>query len=385
MTDKMNIRVLQVLPNMHSGGVEQEALYISSYLSQHEYYNFICSNGGEIVNQLDSAFCNHIKLPVHSKNPFRMLYNAYLLYKIIKENNINIVHARSRAPAWSCLLACKIAGVSFVTTFHAAYSTGHSLKRFYNSVMLRGQNIIAISNYIAKHIETQYHFTSSNMVVINRGVDILKFSKNAVSDDRINNVLEQLKIDRKFLEFKKIILLPARFSKIKGHLYAIKALSYLQSNDYVCIMVGKNDASSHYLESIKHEIIDHKLSDKVILHTSPVVDMPALYSLCDIVISPSLQPEGFGRTIIEGQAMGKIVIATSIGAPSDIIVDGKTGFLCPVSDAATFSEILDNTLKMSKKKASSMISDAINMVKAHYTLDMMCEKTLDIYRKIITK
>jgi glycosyltransferase involved in cell wall biosynthesis len=375
-----NLRVMQVLPDLHSGGVERGALEIACYLQQKGITNFVCSSGGPLVKALDEAGIKHLKLPVRSKNPLTMLLNVYRLTRLIKKHGINLVHARSRAPAWSCLLACKLTGIAFVTTFHGAYSTGHPLKRFYNSVMLWSDKVIAISKYIAKHIETQYHFTSDDLVVIDRGVDLKSFNTDGITAERKQKVLDNIGREAQRLAGKKILLVPARFSRLKGHLYLIKALNYLQFKDYICIMIGKQDGGfSPYITEIENEIRNKNLVDKIILCTTPVTDMPALYSLADVVISPSLEPEGFGRTIIEAQAMGKIVLATSIGAPADIIVHGKTGFLAPASDAATFSEALESILHLDSKRTKKIIDAALNLARNQYNLDIMCAKTLETY------
>jgi glycosyltransferase involved in cell wall biosynthesis len=246
--------------------------------------------------------------------------------------------------------------------------------------MLRSDKVIAISKYITKYIETQYHFKSDSLTVIDRGVDISVFDHSNVKAERQESVMAALGLTHKQMEGKKILLVPARYSRIKGHLYLLKALAYLQYKDYLCIMIGKKEAGPNdYVHEIEKDIIAKKLSDKVVVCTTPTTDMPALYSLADIVVCPSTSPEGFGRTIIEAQAMHKVVIATNIGAPADIIAHGKTGFLAPVSDAATFSETLEAMLNMPTAEIQNIRDHAYQVVEEKYNLSVMCQRTIDTY------
>jgi glycosyltransferase involved in cell wall biosynthesis len=374
--------VLQVIPDFNSGGVERGTFEIASYLQKHKVKNFVCSNGGSLVSSLKEIGGKHIRMSVHSKNPIVIILNAIRLYKNIKEKQIDIVHARSRAPAWSCYLACLLSGRKFVTTFHGAYSASHPLKRFYNSIMLKGQRVIAISNYIKKHIETRYHFTSPNLVVIERGADLNYFNPDNLDKTRIESIKKELglsELDPK----EKLIILPSRFTRLKGHLYLIKSLKYLTTKKFKCLMVGKaGPAQSDYLNEIKQAIREYKLEDKIIIKDEAISDMPALYSIADLVVSSSVEPEGFGRTIVEAQAMRRIVISTNIGAPQDIIEQGKSGFLVPTSDASTFAESIEKALNLKKEQAKEITDYAHKLVSKKYSLDLMCKNTLKLYQKI---
>lgn len=378
------LTILQVIPDLNSGGVEAETLEVAKYLKKKSNNSMVCSNGGALVSHLKELGIKHIKLPVHTKNPIKMMINAYRLSKLVKEHNVDILHARSRAPAWSAWMASLISKAHFVTTFHAAYSASHPMKRFYNSVMLKGERVISISDFIKKHIETRYHFTSDELVVINRGVDIHEFDRESVSADRIKKLSKSLGLDLK--KGEKLIVLPSRFTRIKGHIFLIKALHYMMNKNFKCLMVGKvTDAQSEYVRDIEDAIKEYKMDSRVILCKEPITDMPALYCLADVVVSSSLEPEGFGRTVIEAQAMQTIIVSTNIGAPKDIIEDGKSGFLAPSHDHTTFAEILDKAISLSDAKRNAILKHAHHIVSTKYSLDNMCKSTLALYKELISE
>lgn len=381
----MPLKVLQVVPDMNSGGVESEALEIAKFLAANKITSCVASNGGALVRALEENGAKHVKLPVNTKNPFKMILNVYWLSKIIKELDIDILHCRSRAPAWSCFFASLITRVKYVTTFHAAYSATHPLKRFYNSIMLRSDKIIAISDFIKKHIETKYHFISDKLTVIDRGVDLDNFSEEKVSSERVKQIKEKLGLDKVIGKDTKVIIMPSRFTRIKGHIYLIKALKYIKNENFICIFVGKyTDKNYDYVKEIEMEISACGLSNKVFLHKESIQDVAALYKCSDIVVCASIEPEGFGRTIIEAQAMNRVVVATEIGAPADIIHHEKTGFLAPVSNASEFAEVLHAALNLSKADKSLILKNAYEEVKAKYNLEVMCQSTLKLYKAILS-
>lgn len=377
-----DLRVLQVLPDLNSGGVERGTIDVANYLAKKGYSNFICSNGGVLTKELSSKKIKHITLPVHSKNIFNMIINIYRLHKIIKENKIDIVHVRSRAPAWSTFFACKTSGAHLVTTFHAAYSLTYPLKKFYNSIMLKGERVIAISKFIKKHIENRYHFKSEHLITIERGIDLNFYNPEGVDEERVEKARAKFCTD--FPKDVKVILVPARFTKIKGHAYLLNALKYLKGKNIRCIVVGKlNEKQYDYFLELEKFCEEHKLSQTVKMYTDAYPDMAALYSIADVVVCPSLEPEGFGRIIVEAQAMKKIIIATNIGAPSYIIKDGVDGFLSPVNDAATLSEVIEKVLSLSKAEYEKIANAGRKKVEKHFTLESMCEKTLSVYKSLV--
>jgi len=376
----LKLRILQVVPELNAGGVERGTIEVAKYLIAHNHQAFVCSHGGSMVEKLEKLGATHIQLPVHSKNPLRMLLNVFALKNLIRKHDIQIVHARSRAPAWSSWLAAKLlVGCSFVTTFHGTYNATNPLKRFYNSIMLKGDKVIAISNFIKKHIETRYHFVSEDIVVIHRGVDLDYFNKKAISDKRMKEMLHTLSVKLT----GKVILLPARFARWKGHIFLLNALRYLEKHKFTCILVG--DASERhydYQREIEGLIAEYKLKNKVYICPA-VTDMPALYSLADIVVSPSQEPEAFGRTITEAQAMENIVIATNIGAPLETIIDGKTGFLVEYNNPSHLSEVLDKVLTMKEQDIKKITSAASKHVKKSFSLESMCSATISVYKSVV--
>ncbi len=373
------INILQVLPELNYGGVEIEAVTIAKYLAQKGHGSFIASNGGVLLQELKQPGITHFKMHLSSKNPIKILMNAFRLVKLIRINNIDVIHARSRAPAWSAYLACRATNTGFVTTFHGVYGSGNPLKRWYNSVMLKGYSVIAISNFIKKHIETRYHFISERLKVINRGVDLNKFSPDKVSKNSIKEVKKQLGCTLK----GKVILLPARFTRLKGHLYLLSALKYIKKIEYTCIMVGTHsDRHIKYVQEIENAIKEYGLQSNVFI-CQAIGDMPALYSLSDIVVSSSIEPEAFGRTVIEAQAMGKIVVATSLGASNEIIDNEKTGFLVSSTNSYELAKALQDVLSLKEKEYLKIQTSALNKVKKQFSIDGMCEQTLSVYKELI--
>lgn len=382
----MPLKVLQVVPDMNSGGVESEALEIAKFLAANKVSSYVASNGGSLVRTLEESGSKHVKLPVNTKNPFKMILNVYWLSKIIKELDIDILHCRSRAPAWSCYFASLITRVKYVTTFHAAYSATHPLKRFYNSIMLRSHKVIAISDFIKKHIETKYHFISDKLSVIDRGVDLETFAESKISSERVDSIKDKLGIAKSLGKETKLIIMPSRYTRIKGHIYLIKALKYIKNENFICMFVGKyTDKNYDYVKEIELEIAACGLSNKVFLHKESIQDVAALYKCSDIVVCASIEPEGFGRTIIEAQAINRVVVATEIGAPADIIEHEKTGFLAPVSNASEFAEVLHAALNLGKSEKASILKNAYAKVKEKYNLEVMCQSTLKIYKSLLDR
>lgn len=379
MSDKYS--VLQVLPELESGGVERGTIDIAKAIVDSGNKAYVCSNGGKLVKRLEEVGAQHIKLPVHSKNPITIILNIFRLKRLIKALDIDIVHARSRAPAWSSFFACRLTKTKFITTFHGAYESSHTLKRFYNSVMLRGNIVIAVSNFILKYIETRYRMKPDNIVVIHRGVDLDAFDNESVSKTRISELKSKLGITIK----GTVIVFPARITRIKGHLLFLNSLRYLKQKNFTCIIVG-NVTPKHieYLQEIEDTIKSYGLSDKVFVRQT-VTDMPALYSMSDIVVCPSIVAEAFGRTIIEAQAMDRIVIASRLGAPVEIIQNGVTGFLVSHTDPSEMTEALEKVMTMKDDEKAKIIKAAKTLLKKEFSLKKMCDSTLKIYKALLKK
>lgn len=371
------LNILQVLPELNSGGVERGTVDIAKAILDEGFKSYVCSSGGVMVKELEKLGVTHIEYPLHSKNPITMLINVIRLVSIIKQHKIDIIHARSRAPAWCCWLASALTKCHFVTTFHGTYNIGHALKLFYNSVMTKGEKVIAVSNFIKKHIVIRYHCHKDKIVVINRGVDFSYFNKDKLTKARIAKMKASIDCELK----GTVLLIPARFTRWKGQLYVMDALKYLKG-DFTCLMVGTQPAKHHeYYKELEKRIREYKLTDKVFLR-SVVKDMPALYSLSDVVISPSIEPEAFGRTITEAQAMEKLVVATNLGAPMETISNGKTGFLVSHTDPTELVVTLEKIMKMDLPKRNKITQAAYQSAKTSYSLEHMCEETIKVYRSL---
>lgn len=383
MSSYSHLRILQVLPSLVSGGVERGTIEISKALVSAGATSYVASSGGPIEEQIRAHGAEHILMPLKSKNPIKMLLNIFRLRKLILEKDINIIHARSRAPAWSAYFAACLTGITFITTFHGIYNFDNKLKQFYNSIMAKGDRVIAISEYVYNHIIREYRIPSTKIHIIPRGVDCSYFHNDSVSQARLDAIAYLLNYVK---DGRKIILLSARFARGKGHLYLLEILKLLNRKDYICYLVGdikdnKDDYAAEVEQKIKDYQLDHEV--KIIAH---ITDMPALYKLADIVISPSVQPEAFGRTIIEGQAMEKIVIATEHGgAAIDAIEDKISGFHIPIDNPKEAANILDQVLSLDAEEIKDITKNALHNVQTHFTLKEMCKSTLDVYLAVLKK
>ncbi|MCE3232892.1 MAG: cotSA [Rickettsiaceae bacterium] len=370
--------ILQVLPELKSGGVERGTIEVVKALEESGFEALVASSGGHMVSQVVAAGGEHFVLPLASKNPFTMYKNIKRLVKLIEENDVDILHARSRAPAWSSYFACKKTGCHFVTTFHGTYSIGSKLKHRYNSVMVKGEKVIAISEFIKSHIKENYEVRDNDVVVIHRGADLDQFDHDKVPKSRIIHKAETLKIDYD----KPIILLPGRITSWKGHEFLLDALAKLPKTSYMCLFAGDQEKHKKYLKSLNKKIDDLELSSSVRIIDN-VLDMPALYGLVDIVVSASMRPEAFGRVAVEAQAMERLIVATNHGGACETIIDGKTGYLVEPGNVDQLTDILDKLLKISDAKRKTITSAAKKHIKSNFSLATMTKKTIDVYNSIL--
>jgi glycosyltransferase involved in cell wall biosynthesis len=334
-TEKQPV-VLQVLPELNQGGVELGTIEIASELQKQGIKNFVASAGGRMTYNLERLKVPHFTLPLKSKNPFKLWLNYRRLVKIIKENGINIVHARSRAPAWSAYWAARKTGAKFVTTFHGTYGLGpHGIKKIYNRVMTYGDRVIAISNHIKQHILANYRCDESRIRLIHRCVNMENFDVNKVTAERMIKLMEEYHLP----EEKPIILLVGRLTRWKGQKLLIEAVSKLKDVDFFCVFLGDDQGRDYYTEELKNDIKAYGLEGRFafIRH---LTDVPALMMISEVVVSASLEPEAFGRIAAEGEAMGRLVIASDIGGSLENIVDGRTGKLFKSGDADSLAEAL---------------------------------------------
>lgn len=389
MTTHKTLSILQVLPSLVSGGVETGTLDIARSLIAAGHRAFVVSAGGQMAAQLDIIGAKHITLPVHSKNPLVIWKNAQLLKQIIREENIDVVHARSRAPAWSCYWATKSTLTPYVTTFHGTYGHQGRLKRWYNGVMLRSDITIAVSHFIAKHIRSIYadmlrKLKQENKIqVIHRGIDINKFDPEKVSSERILALRKIWGVP----EDNLVIMLPGRITRWKGQTLLIEALAKIQQNNITCLLVGDNKGKDHFVIELENLIQSLKQQTRIKL-VGGCADMPAAYSIADIVVSASTDPEAFGRVACEAQAMECLVIATKHGGSLETIAPEQQHLMCQVSDSEAMSKsilaALVLTKEENKERQHSVVSNSRSYIKEHFTLNLMCRETLALYERVIS-
>ena len=370
--------ILQVVPSLVSGGVERGTLEVAKKIVESGKNSIVISAGGPLVKALEEAGSKHINLNVASKNPFTIWANAKKITNIIREGHIDIIHARSRAPAWSCYLAAKETNIPLITTFHGIYNFKSSLKKFYNSIMTRGHKVIAVSNFVKEHILNNYKIDAKNIEVIHRGVN----HKDFAQENLPNELLQQFKEKYKVPINTPVILLPSRIARWKGHMVLIDALERIKHLNFYCIIAG--DLSKHpaYIEQIKTKIHEYKIQNHVHIFANES-NMLALYGLADIVLSTSIEPEAFGRTIIEAQSMEKLIIATNIGGASETIEDGITGFHVPPGDSNALALKIEHCLSLIGSDAARKITGAARKtISKKFSLDAMLDKTLAIYDEL---
>lgn len=372
--------ILQILPRLETGGVERGTTEIASALTQAGWHSVVVSGGGRLVHDLERGGMEHITMSVYSKNPFVMRKNADLLAKLIKEKNVDIVHARSRAPAWSAKWACEATGVPFLTTFHGAYNIGpFKIKKKYNKVMTDGVLTIAVSNFIKQHILDNYENVPAEKIrVIHRGADIERFDVTKVSQERLIALSKKWRIP----EDMPVIMLPGRLTRWKGQLLMLEALSLMKHKDVRCLFVGSDQGRKRYRRELERKA--KKLGLTAVVHfVDHCSEMDVAYMLSDIVVSASTDPEAFGRVVPEAQAMGRIVVGPDHGGATETIKDKETGFLFKHGDAKDLAEKLDMALDMSAQDKKTMSQKAVQSVRQEFSKASMCEKTLDVYREIM--
>jgi glycosyltransferase involved in cell wall biosynthesis len=379
------LKVLQVIPKLGYGGAETGCYDLAHYLTENNCSSYIVSSGGELLKFIDQKKVRFIKLPVHSKNPLLIIFNSIALIFIILFYNISIVHARSRAPAWSCLIATKITRRKFVTTFHGTYNFKNPIKKFYNSVMVRSNLVIAGSNFIFSHIKdnySKYLNLKKKFLVIFRGINVDYFdpSTTLVTEEDNLRLSWGVPID------KKLILLPGRLTAWKGQEVFIEALDLVNKElgyqSFYAVILGSDQGRDIYTKKIKRLTEQYRLTSqlKFIEHCK---NMPLAYKLSDLVISASIEPEAFGRVAIEAQSMEKLIIASDIGGSNETIVNNETGFLFKAGNPESLSKKIVEALNLDESRLKSMgIEGRKNIIKK-FNVEKMCFSTYSEYKKLL--
>ena len=380
-----NINVLQVIPKLGYGGAETGCYDIAHYLPENNCGSYIVTSGGELLKFIDKKKVKIIKLPVHSKNPLIIFINFFALIFIILINNISIVHARSRAPAWSCLIAAKITGRKFVTTFHGTYNFNSKIKKFYNSVMVRSDLIIAGSNFIFSHIKenyTKYLNAKKKLLVIFRGINVDYFDPTTKLDSDEKKLLKKWEIEKD----KKIILLPGRLTGWKGQEVFIEAINLvnieLGYEAFYAVILGSDQGRDLYKKKLIRLTEQYRLINQVkfIDHCK---DMALAYKVSDIVVSASIEPEAFGRVAVEAQSMEKPIIASNIGGSNETVIDEKTGFLFESNNAKSLSQKILKILSMDEASLNSIGREGRKNIIQKFNVEKMCFSTYSEYKRIL--
>jgi glycosyltransferase involved in cell wall biosynthesis len=389
------INVLQLLPALISGGVERSTVDIAAALVKSGNRAFVASSGGPMVKELERAGAIHITLPMGSKMPWQIFSNAKAICKIVQEHKIDIVHSRSRAPAWAAHYAKKQLDknppsrpVHFMTTFHGTYNLGKgwhgNIKRAYNRVMTEGERIVANSHFIARHIATEYGVPLEKITVIPRGIDMVKFDPTRISDERTMRLLKRWQTP----EEMPLILLPGRFTRWKGQLFLLDALAKMKHLDWFCVMIGSDHGHEKYRREVEAHAVALGLAGRVKL-LGECDDMPAAYRLADVVVSPSQDPEAFGRIAVEAQAMGRLVVASDHGGSSETIIplpckDG-TGWLFSPHDVDACAQKITDALQTPDDMRRMIGARATGHVAANFTRIGMCEAKLAVYHSLVNE
>ena len=380
-----NINVLQVIPKLGYGGAETGCYDIAHYLTENNCKSFIVTSGGELTKFIDKKKVRLIRLPVQSKNPILILFNSIILIGIILFFNITIVHARSRAPAWSCLLATKVTGRKFVTTFHGTYNFSGKLKKLYNSVMVRSDLIIAGSNFIFSHIKENYSellTLKKKFLVIFRGINVDYFDPSSKLDEDEKKLLTKWEINKE----KKIILVPGRLTSWKGQEMLIEAINLtkieLGYEAFHLVILGSHQGRDLYKKKLIRITEQHRLTNQIkfIDHCK---DMALAYKVSDIVISPSIEPEAFGRIAVEAQSMEKLIIASNIGGSNETIINEKTGFLFEAGDVNSLSKKIIQAITMDESSLKLMGKEGRKNIIKKFNVEKMCFSTYSEYKRLV--
>jgi len=379
-------KVLQVIPKLGYGGAETGCYDLAHYLPEQKCKSFIITSGGPLLKFINKKKVKVFRLPVQSKNPILMFFNFLSILLIIILFNINIVHARSRAPAWSCLFATKIARRKFVTTFHGTYNFKSKIKKFYNSVMVRSNLVIAGSNFIFSHINENYGNFFLNkkrkLLVIFRGINTNYFYYKRVLPIKADKFAKEHNIDRN----KFIILLPGRLTNWKGQIVFIEAIKSLLENQNIpsfeAIILGNDQGRNVYKKKLVGLVQQYRLN-KIVKFIDHCQEMPIAYSISNLIVSSSIEPEAFGRVSVEAQSMEVPIVASNIGGSKETIIDGKTGFLFKSGNPKDLADTITMVMEKDYNSLKSIGIEGRKNILKKFDVDKMCYTTFTEYKKLI--
>ena len=380
-----NIKVLQVIPRLGYGGAETGCYDIAHYLPENNCKSFIVTSGGELIKFINKEKVKLIRLPVQSKNPLLIFLNSIILIGIILFYNITIVHARSRAPAWSCLIATKLTRRKFVTTFHGTYNFSGKIKKFYNSVMVRSDLIIAGSNFIFSHIKENYsEFLKSTkkFLVIFRGINTDYFDASTKLESEEKEILKKWEINKE----KKILLMPGRLTSWKGQELFIEAVNLVKIElgyeAFHVVILGSEQGRDLYKKKLVSLTEKYRLTNQI-KFINNCNDMALAYKVSDIIVSASIEPEAFGRVAVEAQSMQKLIIASNIGGSNETIVDGKTGILFESGDAGSLCKKIIQAITMDESTIQLIGKEGRKNIIKKFNVEKMCFSTYSEYKRLV--
>jgi len=383
---KKKVKVLQVIPRLGYGGAETGCFDLAHFLTEQGYKSFIATSGGELLKFVDKKKVKLFKLPVQSKNPILILFNAIAISFVILVYNINIVHVRSRAPAWSCFLATKLTFRKIVSTFHGTYNFSNKLKKFYNSIMVRSDLVIAGSNFIFSHIAENYgdFFLKKKrkLLVIFRGINTNYFNPQKILPRKLDKFYKQHKIDKN----KFIILLPGRLTPWKGQKIFIEAIKLLcEKSDipsFEAILLGSDQGRNVYKKQLIDLVLQYRLNN-IIKFIDHCEEMPIAYGSASLVCSCSYEPETFGRVSVEAQSMQIPIIASNIGGSKETIIENKTGYLFKNKDPVDLANSIATIMQKKYNILESLGIEGRKNVLKKFDVDKMCQTTFTEYKKLI--
>ncbi len=377
--------VLQIIPRLISGGAERSAIDVAITLAKKGHHAIIVSQGGRLVQEAEKHNITCIELPVASKSPITIFRNINRIVKIIKEYNVDIVHARSRAPAWSAYYAAQKTGVKFLTTYHGLYKEQNFLKKYYNSVMVKGDAIIAVSDFIENALKKRYpeFDVDKKITTIYRGINLGHYAPEYVTRQRIEQLIKKWELTD---DMRQVILLPGRITRIKGHILLIEAIEKIikTRNDFICICPGDIQADKQDYANEVHQILHQKGLQHYMRLPGPCLDMAAAYAVSNIVVAPSTKPESFGRIPIEAQVMGKPIICSNHGGFQETVVNNKTGFLFESNNADELAKAIETVLSTNEQQRNLSVSQARKKITELYSVERMCDLTIKLYEKLLT-
>ena len=381
----MSFKVLQVIPKLGYGGAETGCYDIAHYLAEKNCKSYIITSGGPLLKFIRKEKVRVFKLPVQSKNPLLILINTIFISLIIIFLRIDVVHARSRAPAWSCFLSCLITRAKFVTTFHGVYNFSNKIKKFYNSVMVRSNLIIAGSNFVFNHIHKNYGkliTPQKRLLVIFRGINTEYFDNSNITNEKVKSFKSFVNFNTE--KFK--ILLPGRLTRWKGQEMFIESLKILKTKhgkeNFQAIILGSHQGRTVYFKKLVSMIEKYNLKNNIFF-LQHAREMPVAYYISDVVVSSSIEPEAFGRISVEAQAMRRPILASDHGGSKETIVNGKSGFLFENEKPEALAENLNKLMEMDKDKLQSIGNEGRKNILKKFDVEQMCNSTFIEYKKLI--